>query len=104
VKERSTIGEPLTVNPSGEYRCRCVMRHVPEPRELHRHHVWPTGEGGPNIASNLRYLCPTSHSSVHRLWREYAKRGGQPSWEIRQPYSPYVRRLVDEGWAQAHPI
>lgn len=92
---------PLKVNPSGEYRCRCVQRHVPAPRELHRHHVWPTGEGGPNIAANLLYLCPTSHASAHRLWREYAQLGGEPVWEIRKIYSPYVRKIVAQGWNQA---
>lgn len=40
---------PLKVNPSGEYTCLCVKRHVPEPRELHRHHVWPTGEEWPMV-------------------------------------------------------
>jgi hypothetical protein len=97
-------GEPLKVNPDGDKKCRCVQHHVPAPQELHRHHVWPTGEGGPDTKINLRWLCPTSHSSAHRLWREYAKRGGQPSWDIRKVYNPYVRRLVDEGWAQAHPL
>lgn len=49
--------EPLTATPSGERRCLCVKNHVPEPRELHRHHVWPLGEGGPDVVANLRWLC-----------------------------------------------
>jgi hypothetical protein len=96
------INQPLKVNPTGEYKCRCVMRHVPEPQELHRHHVWPTGKGGPNIASNLLYLCPTTHSSAHKLWREYDRVGGEPLWEIRKNYGKYVRDIVARGWAQAH--
>lgn len=95
--------EPLTAEPSGERRCLCVRDHTPEPRELHRHHVWPLGEGGPDKSANLRFLCPTAHSNTHRLWREYQKQRGTPPWEIRRPYGKYVRDLVAEGWAQAHP-
>lgn len=95
------VDAPLKVNPDGERRCKCVQRHSPVPQELHRHHVWPTGEGGPDTKINLRWLCPTSHASAHRLWREYAKVGGEPLWEVRRVYSPYVRRLVAEGWDQA---
>jgi hypothetical protein len=97
------VNEPLKVNPSGERRCRCVRDHRPIPQELHRHHVWPLGEGGPNIATNLRWLCPSTHSNVHRLWREYHAAGGEPPWEVRRIYGGYVRQLVSEGWAQAHP-
>ena len=94
--------EPLTATPSGERKCRCVLRHSPEPRELHRHHVWPLGEGGPDAAANLRWLCPSTHSNVHRLWREYAKLRSTPPWSVRRQYNAYTRNLVAEGWAQAH--
>lgn len=95
--------EPLTATPSGERRCLCVRDHTPEPRELHRHHVWPLGEDGPDTAANLRWLCPTSHANAHKLWREYDKAGGEPTWAIRRVYGAYVRQLVADGWAQAHP-
>ena len=96
-------GEPLTATPTGERRCLCVANHTPEPRELHRHHVWPLGEGGPDVAGNLRWLCPTAHANAHKLWREYDRIGGEPSWETRRLYGVYVRQLVADGWAQAHP-
>ena len=95
--------EPLTAVPTGERRCACVANHTPEPRELHRHHVWPLGEHGPDTAANLRWLCPTSHSNVHRLWRAYQTAKGTPPWPARAPYGKYVRDLVADGWAQAHP-
>ena len=91
---------PLTIEPLGERRCECVKTHIPEPRELHRHHVWPEGKGGPNIRGNLRWLCPTTHSNVHKLWREYEKANGIPGWIILRQYSRYVQRLVADGWAQ----
>jgi hypothetical protein len=95
--------EPLTADPSGERKCLCVRQHTPTPRELHRHHVWPLGEGGPDTKINLRWLCPTGHSNAHRLWRAYQKAKGEPPWEIRKQYGQYVRDLVAQGWAQAHP-
>lgn len=97
------LGGPLTAQPAGERRCRCVADHNPEPRELHRHHVWPLGEGGPDTSANLRWLCPTSHANVHRLWRAWDDHGGEPPWVVRRQYSAYQRELVAEGWAQAHP-
>jgi len=54
----SPLGEvPLTIKPGGEYVCLCVKRHSPQPSILHSHHVWPLGEGGPNIRGNLLWLC-----------------------------------------------
>ena len=74
--------EPLKVDPDGIRQCGCVKDHTPEPRELHRHHVWPTGEGGPNTRANLRWLCPTTHSNAHKLWRAYEEAGGTPTWRM----------------------
>lgn len=91
---------PLTVEPSGPRKCVCVKNHVPEPRELHRHHVWPEGKGGPDIRGNLRWLCPTTHSNVHKLWREYEKAGGVPGRIILRMYNRYVQGIVADGWAQ----
>lgn len=98
----STAGLPLRIDPVGERHCPCVANHTPEPRELHRHHVWPLGKGGPDVRENLRWLCPTSHASAHRLWRAYDAAGGTPPWAVRAPYGRYVRQLVADGWAQAH--
>lgn len=94
---------PLTATPTGARQCVCVKNHTPEPRELHRHHVWPTGEGGPDIAVNMRWLCPTSHSNAHKLWREYNAHNGRPPGQVLRMYSAYVRELVDDGWRQANP-
>lgn len=94
---------PYSAAPSGERRCFCVRDHRPEPRELHHHHVWPLSAHGPNVAANLRWVCPTTHATIHKLWREYAHHGGPPPPEILRGYSAYVRGLVTLGWTQAHP-
>jgi predicted nucleic acid-binding Zn ribbon protein len=33
---------------------------------LHRHHITPRGEGGPDTRGNLAMLCARCHSEVHR--------------------------------------
>jgi hypothetical protein len=92
----------LEARPAGERWCRCVKTHNPGqlPNEAEGHHVWPLGMGGPDVAANMRWLCPTTHTKVHNLWRAYAQAGGRPDWEVLRRYSGYVRELVADGWAQ----
>lgn len=84
-----------------------MSTHTPTqlPDEAEAHHVWPLGAGGPDVTANLRWLCPTTHTKVHNLWRafERAQRAGQdgPPWDVLRRYSPYVRAIVSEGWGQA---
>ncbi len=80
--------------------CRCVVDHRPAYDELHRHHVWPLGEGGPDIDSNLMILCPTMHANAHKLWRRYKKLGGPPPWSELREFAPYCRYIVSIGWRQ----
>lgn len=82
---------------SAPMQCHCVGKHIPKPMELHKHHIWPTGEGGPESKANLLYLCPTTHSNVHRLWRLYEKYEGRPPWDILKNYSEYARWVVERG-------
>lgn len=77
--------------------CKCVIKHVPKPMELHKHHVWPISEGGPDSPHNLLWLCPTTHTNVHELWREYDKMNGRPSWATLMKYSAYCRMIVERG-------
>lgn len=88
----------LTVKPFGEYRCECVKVHRPTPTELHAHHVWPKGEGGPDVRANLVYICPTTHSSIHKLWRLMDHYHGDVPPGERRPFARYVRDLVQRGW------
>lgn len=77
--------------------CHCVGKHIPKAMELHKHHVWPLGEGGPDTRENLVILCPTTHSNVHRLWRLYEENGGRPSWDVLRGYSEFAREVVEKG-------
>lgn len=94
--------EEFEARPDGPRMCQCVSRHNPQLLldEAEGHHIWPLGEGGPDIAENMRWLCPTTHTKVHNLWREYVRYGETPPFNVRQRYSKYVRDLVAEGWRQ----
>lgn len=84
--------------------CMCVSDHNPNPMELHRHHIWPLGMNGPDEDDNIVWLCPTSHVNVHELLRAWMGFGGEPTWSIRKYFSPYIRRLAEDGfdrWTQA---
>ena len=78
-------------------KCQCVGKHIPKPMELHKHHVWPIGEGGPDIKANLVLLCPTTHANVHRLWKLYEEYEGRPPWHLINKYSEYARGIVERG-------
>lgn len=77
--------------------CQCVGKHIPKPMELHKHHVWPISEGGPDTRSNLVLLCPTTHQNVHRLWGLYERWEGRPPWYLINKYSEYARGIVERG-------
>lgn len=87
----------ISVLEAPKAECKCVGKHIPKPMELHKHHIWPMGEGGPDTKANLLLLCPTTHVNVHRLWRLYEKNNGRPAWDILKNYSEYARYVVEKG-------
>jgi hypothetical protein len=89
--------------PRGPRWCRCVVEHNPTQleNEAEGHHRWPKAYGGPDVPENMDWLCPTTHTKVHNLWREYARANGRPPWEILRRYSQFVRDNVAQGYAQA---
>lgn len=78
--------------------CACVATHTPAPQELNRHHIYPLGEGGTDAPDNVVWLCPTSHVNVHELLREIIRYEGDPPWDIRKRFGPYIRELAYEGY------
>lgn len=80
--------------------CLCVSNHNPNAVQLHVHHIWPLGMGGPDIPENEMILCPTTHAGVHRLIRDWRRHGTEPPWEVRKYFSPFVRDLAERGWRE----
>lgn len=92
------MDEPVLLVPLGE-GCACVATHSPVSYVPHRHHVIPKSWDGPDIESNIVTICPNTHTATHRLLNEYVRQGGEPSWEYRRQFGPYVRALAARGWA-----
>lgn len=78
--------------------CTCVADHNPEPQELHRHHIWPLAQGGPDTEENIAWLCPTSHVNVHELLRAWEEYNGEPPWDIKVHFNPKIRNLALLGY------
>lgn len=80
--------------------CECVADHAPAAYVPTRHHILPQSWGGPTVDANLVTLCPSTHTAVHRLLDEYVRNGGDPGWETRRHFGPYVRGLALRAWEQ----
>lgn len=83
---------------AGDVRCACVSAHSPEPFDVEVHHVVPLYAGGADTASNRLPLCANAHNNVHALLRAWERAQGEPSWDVRRRFSPYVRDLARRGW------
>lgn len=75
-------------------RCHCQAQHRPEPLELERHHVWPLGMGGPDVESNVVWVCPTTHTNTHELLRHMMKAGPLTWGEVGSMYDQQVSRYA----------
>lgn len=80
--------------------CQVHKRHIPEPHVNHRHHVWPLGEGGPNIEDNIIAVCPTGHYSIHDLLKEYKLYNGKVPYSVTRSYSLGERKYAELGYTR----
>jgi hypothetical protein len=80
-----------------------VATHSPHAYVPARHHILPQAWGGKSTEGNLVTLCPTTHTAVHRLLDEYVRNGGDPGWDTRCHFGPYVRDLALRAWDQRPP-
>lgn len=62
------------------------------------HHVWPRGEGGPDVPANIVRLCSNGHGQVHWLLSLLIKHNGDLPWSTRRQYGVKVRQLAALGW------
>lgn len=78
--------------------CEVHAGHTPRSHINEHHHVFPLGDGGPDIPANVIVTCATGHNSVHSLLDAYRKAGGDPGWDVRRRYTPRERELALLGW------
>lgn len=85
------------------WTCHCRTEHRPAPLELERHHIWPLGLGGPDVAQNVAWICPTTHTNVHELLRWFIREERVvPFKTVTEAYDVEVNRyaydLAVEGY------
>jgi hypothetical protein len=90
------------VSPSVVRKCLCVAEHRPTPLAYESHHIWPLGMGGPDVAANRVWLCPTAHTNAHEILRELM-RSGRLSWTqvvnlFPVPVSRYAYSVAIAGY------
>lgn len=78
--------------------CTVHKRHTPASHVNEIHHVWPLGEGGPDVAANKVVVCATGHNSVHQLLTLWLKAGGDPGWAVRRRYTRGEQALARLGF------
>lgn len=78
--------------------CQVHNKHIPESRMNHRHHIWPLGEGGPDIEDNIVVCCPTGHYNIHDLLQQYRMLMGDVPYATLRRYSHGERRFAELGY------
>ncbi len=62
-------GELILKAPFAESPCQCVIRHVPQPVEIEKHHLYPQSlqkkRHGKVIDHETVNLCDIAHKNVH---------------------------------------
>jgi hypothetical protein len=81
------------------HECVCHIHEVMVPME--RHHVWPLGDGGPNIESNLITVCCNAHYSIHAFLDMLWRNNGIVPWTTARQYGKRVRDYAYSGYRQA---
>lgn len=79
----------------------CVAHVHREDVPIEVHHVWPKGDGGPDVKTNRVRVCANAHSSIHDLLDKGRKVLGGPAglpWSVRHRYGRKVRQLAQAGW------
>lgn len=90
--------EPVPVLRETVAPCEIHGEHKPNPRLNHRHHIWPRGEGGPDIADNIVVVCPTGHVNIHELIKEFKLHLGEPPYVVLRQFTFKERIIAKAGY------
>lgn len=78
--------------------CQIHKKHIPESHINHRHHVWPIGEGGPDVSDNIIIVCPTGHGNLHDLLNQFKMLMGRVPYTILRRYTIEERKYAELGY------
>lgn len=95
VSDTASYGTPMTM-PMGT---TCAVHTHRDWVPIERHHVWPIGMGGPDVAANIISVCANGHYAIHEVIRRLIANDGRiPEWEH---FGAKVRRYALQGWTDA---
>lgn len=78
----------------------CIVHgvHKPNSHVNEVHHVWPKGQGGPDIPENRIVVCATGHNSIHQLINEYKAMQGKVPYSLLKQYTVQERAYALLGY------
>lgn len=88
-------GHPVARMPMGT-DCQVHKHRTWVPIE--RHHRWPLGLGGPDVASNIVTVCANGHYETH-AFIDHLMKGTAAS--VQRHFGAKVRALAMQGWVEA---
>ena len=77
-------------------KCELHNSHYPAPRRIDVHHIWPSGEGGPDIPENIVGVCQTGHTNIHTLLEIYLD--GGPEVGAERTFGKNERKYAKLGY------
>lgn len=78
--------------------CQVHNSHTPHSHVNEVHHIWPKGDGGPNVASNRIVVCATGHNNIHKLIDELKASKGEVPYAVLRQYSFKEREYAQLGY------
>lgn len=94
----SNPADPHTQIRATTQPCQVHKKHIPESHLNHVHHVWPRGDGGPDIPENKIVACPTGHYNIHDLLSHYKIFMGAVPYTVLRTYSVEERKYAKLGF------
>ena len=64
------------------------------------HHIWPLGDGGPNIKSNRLLVCSNGHGEIHGYLDLLFKYDNAVPWRIAQHFGDSAKFYAYAGYSQ----
>jgi hypothetical protein len=95
VSDPASYGMPMTM-PMG---VTCAVHRHREWVPIERHHVWPIGMGGPDVAANIVSVCANGHYAIHEVIRRLIAHGVH--LPDAQHFGVKVRWYAIQGWTAA---
>lgn len=78
--------------------CKLHTKHTPHSHINEVHHIWPKGEGGPDIPENKVVVCATGHNNIHQLIKLLKAERGQLPYAVLRTFSFEERTYAQLGY------